>query len=93
MIGARELQAVADEMRAARDGVRQVAPISARLAGFDLAAAPRPGGGLAALLDCIDWFALGFELVPSPFPGWRCASSPESALQKIRANAAAGAAE
>jgi 2-oxo-3-hexenedioate decarboxylase len=25
----------------------------------------------AAILDCIDWVALGFEIVQSPFPGWK----------------------
>jgi 2-oxo-3-hexenedioate decarboxylase len=25
----------------------------------------------AAILDCIDWIALGFEVVHSPFPGWK----------------------
>jgi 2-keto-4-pentenoate hydratase len=25
----------------------------------------------SAILDCIDWIALGFEVVHSPFPGWK----------------------
>jgi 2-keto-4-pentenoate hydratase len=27
----------------------------------------------AAILDCIDWIAHGFEIVQSPFPGWKFA--------------------
>ncbi len=38
---------------------------------FRLAKTPAPGSDENALLDCIDGVALGFELVQSPFPGWR----------------------
>jgi 2-keto-4-pentenoate hydratase len=34
-------------------------------------AAPRPDGGLAGILDAIDWVAHGFEMVQSHFPGWK----------------------
>jgi 2-keto-4-pentenoate hydratase len=36
-----------------------------------LRAAPRPGMSEAELADCVDWFAHGFEIVHSVFPGWR----------------------
>ena len=38
---------------------------------FRIAAPLRPGAGEGELLACIDGVALGFELVQSPFPGWR----------------------
>ncbi len=38
---------------------------------FGLARAPEPDMDEAALLSCIDWVAHGFEIVHSPFPGWR----------------------
>ncbi|MBS1162755.1 MAG: hydratase [Burkholderiaceae bacterium] len=38
---------------------------------FGLKAAPRPGMDNAALLDCIDWVAHGFEIVHTHFAGWR----------------------
>ena len=38
---------------------------------FGLARAPQPDMDDAALLSCIDWVAHGFEIVQSPFPGWR----------------------
>lgn len=39
MLGAEELREIAGEMRAAQRGVRQLAPFSSRVAGFDLPAA------------------------------------------------------
>ncbi len=33
--------------------------------------APPAGGGLPAILACIDWVAHGFEIVQSHFPGWK----------------------
>ena len=38
---------------------------------FKLAKAPESGMDEAALLGCVEWFAHGFEIVHSPFPGWR----------------------
>ena len=38
---------------------------------FHFRAAPPIGGDLAALLDCIDWVAHGFEIVQSHFPAWK----------------------
>jgi 2-oxo-3-hexenedioate decarboxylase len=34
-------------------------------------AAPPVTRNEAAILDCIDWIAAGFEIVQSPFPGWK----------------------
>jgi len=38
---------------------------------FRLAAAPSPDMDEAALFDCIDWVAQGFEIVQSVFPDWK----------------------
>lgn len=38
---------------------------------FRISKSPAPGVDEDALFDCIDGVALGFELVQSPFPGWR----------------------
>jgi 2-oxo-3-hexenedioate decarboxylase len=38
---------------------------------FGLKAAPAAGMTDDALLDCIDWIALGYEVVQSIFPGWK----------------------
>ena len=38
---------------------------------LSLKRAPEPGMNEAALLDCIDWMAHGFEIVQSLFPGWK----------------------
>jgi 2-oxo-3-hexenedioate decarboxylase len=41
---------------------------------FGLKAAPLPGMSEAALLDCIEWVALGYEVVQSIYPGWKFAA-------------------
>ena len=41
---------------------------------FGLKAAPSPGMSDAALLDCIEWVALGYEVVQSIFPDWKFAA-------------------
>jgi 2-oxo-3-hexenedioate decarboxylase len=38
---------------------------------FGLRAAPSPGMTGDALLDCVDWLALGYEIVQSIYPGWK----------------------
>ena len=38
---------------------------------FGLKSAPQAGMNEAELAGCIDWVSHGFELVFSPFPGWR----------------------
>ena len=42
---------------------------------FGLKAAPLPGMSEAALLDCIEWVAFGYEIVQSIFPGWKFAAA------------------
>ena len=42
---------------------------------FGLKAAPSPGMNEAALLGCIDWVSLGYEVVQSIFPDWKFAAS------------------
>jgi 2-oxo-3-hexenedioate decarboxylase len=38
---------------------------------FGMKATPTPGMSDAALLNCIQWISLGYEIVQSIFPGWR----------------------
>jgi 2-oxo-3-hexenedioate decarboxylase len=38
---------------------------------LSLKRAPEPGMDEAALLECLDWVAHGFEVVQSLFPGWK----------------------
>lgn len=52
---------------------------------FGLSKAPSPNMAKPALLDCIDWIALGYEIVQSIYPGWQFAASD------IAANALHGA--
>jgi hypothetical protein len=42
---------------------------------FGLAKAPAASMDAAALLDCIEWVAHGFEIVQSIFPGWKFAAA------------------
>jgi 2-oxo-3-hexenedioate decarboxylase len=53
---------------------------------FGLAAAPSAQMDETALLSCIAWGALGFEIVQSIFPGWKF-----SAADTIAANGVHGA--
>ena len=41
---------------------------------FGLARRPEPGMDAAALIGCLDWAAVGFEIVQSLYPGWRFAA-------------------
>lgn len=52
---------------------------------FGLGRAPSPQMDEADLLGCIDWIALGYEMVQSIFPGWKFA-----AFDTIAANALHG---
>ena len=38
---------------------------------FHFSKAPQPGSSLPDILACIDWLALGLEMVDSPFPAWK----------------------
>jgi len=42
---------------------------------FGLKLEPSPGVNEAALLDCIEWVALGYEIVQSIYPGWKFAAA------------------
>lgn len=53
---------------------------------FGLGRAPLPNMDGSELLDCLDWLALGYEIVQSIFPGWKFAAS-----DSIAANALHGA--
>lgn len=53
---------------------------------FGLNKAPLPSMDQSALLDCIDWISLGYEVVQSIYPGWKFAAS-----DTIVANALHGA--
>jgi 2-keto-4-pentenoate hydratase len=50
---------------------------------FRLKAAPLPGMNQAALLDCIEWVALGYEIVQSIFPGWKFAAADTVAANGV----------
>lgn len=52
---------------------------------FGLSRPPSPQMDESDLLDCIDWVALGYEMVQSIFPGWKFA-----AFDTIAANALHG---
>jgi 2-keto-4-pentenoate hydratase len=41
---------------------------------FGFRSTPPADGGLAAIVDSIDWVAHGFEIVQSHFPGWKFAA-------------------
>src|SRR5258708_22863118 len=46
---------------------------------FGLAAVPSAQMDETALMSCIAWVALGFEIVQSIFPGWNCSAADTSA--------------
>ena len=50
---------------------------------FGLKAAPLPGMNEAALLDCIEWVTLGYEIVQSMFPGWKFTAADTVAANGI----------
>lgn len=50
---------------------------------FGLKAAPLPGMDEAALLDCIEWVSLGYEVVQSIFPDWKFAASDTVAANGV----------
>jgi 2-oxo-3-hexenedioate decarboxylase len=53
---------------------------------FGLGATPAPATSDSALVDCVEWIALGYEIVQSIFPGWRF-----SAADTVAANGLHGA--
>lgn len=50
---------------------------------FGLKAAPSPDMDEAALLDCIEWLSLGYEIVQSIFPGWKFAAADTVAANGV----------
>ena len=50
---------------------------------FGLKAAPFPGMNEAALLDCIEWVTLGYEIVQSIFPDWKFAAADTVAANGV----------
>jgi 2-oxo-3-hexenedioate decarboxylase len=42
--------------------------------GVELAALPSDAHRERAVLDCVEWLAHGFEIVQSPYPGWKFAA-------------------
>ena len=50
---------------------------------FGLKRAPVPDMDEAALLDCIDWVALGYEIVQSIFPEWKFAAADTVAVNAL----------
>jgi 2-keto-4-pentenoate hydratase len=50
---------------------------------FGLSQAPAPDMDDAALAGCIDWLAHGFEIVQSPFPGWKFAPADTVACNAL----------
>lgn len=53
---------------------------------FRMTATPTPDMDEAALLDCIDAVAHGFEIVQSPFVGWRFAAADTIAVGALHGN-------
>lgn len=47
------------------------------------ARAPAPGMDDAAILDCIEWVALGYEIVQSIYPGWTFAAADTVAANGV----------
>lgn len=52
---------------------------------FGLRAPPKPGMADLELLDCIDWIALGFEIVQSIYPGWHFGAADTIAANGLHA--------
>jgi 2-keto-4-pentenoate hydratase len=52
---------------------------------FGLSSAPSPGMDDVTLLTCIDWIALGFEIVQSIFPAWKFSPADTVAADALHA--------
>jgi 2-oxo-3-hexenedioate decarboxylase len=57
---------------------------------FGFGAAPQAGMDDAALLDCIEWVALGYEIVQSIYPGWKFAAADTAASNAMHGALLAG---
>jgi 2-oxo-3-hexenedioate decarboxylase len=71
----RELAAVADGFAMAKLSEPRIEPEIM----FGLARAPERGMDDAAVLECIEWVAHGFEIVQSIFPDWKFAAADTAA--------------
>jgi 2-oxo-3-hexenedioate decarboxylase len=58
---------------------------------FGLRARPAPDMNDEALLDCIEWVCLGFEIVQSIFPGWKFAAADAIAANGLHGALLVGA--
>ena len=58
---------------------------------FGLRAAPTPAMSEDALLDCIEWVALGYEIVQSIFPAWKFAAADTVAANGVHGALLTGA--
>jgi 2-keto-4-pentenoate hydratase len=58
---------------------------------FGLKAVPLPDMSEAALLDCIEWIALGYEVVQSIFPDWKFAAADAVAAHCVHGALVIGA--
>lgn len=50
---------------------------------FGLGRAPAPGMDDAALIDCVEWVSLGYEIVQSIFPQWKFAAADTVAANGV----------
>ena len=50
---------------------------------FGLSAAPAPMMSDDALIDCLEWVSLGYEIVQSIFPGWKFSASDTVAANGV----------
>jgi len=50
---------------------------------FGLGAAPRPTMSESALIDCVEWVALGYEIVQSIFANWKFAAADTVAANGV----------
>lgn len=58
---------------------------------FRLARAPEPGMGAEAIMGCVEAVAHGFEIVDSPFPGWKFTAPDSAAAHGLHAALLLGA--
>lgn len=58
---------------------------------FGLKAAPSPEMSETALLDCVDWVSLGYEIVQSIYPGWKFAAADTVAANGVHGALLVGA--
>lgn len=67
----------AEAGRAAAHPQRLIQPLIEPEVQLHFTRTPPAGGDEEAVLACVDWVSLGFELVQCPYPGWRF-TAPDS---------------